>query len=214
MTYPRLRLAVATILFLGWIGFLAFLVVRTRDPVILSRPQFLKADAVVVVDLAEKNGVPATEVTLKETLWQAEGKEAIPTALRLAAVADIGPDQGWRGPGEYIVPLRLGSTGYEIPPIPWSPGFSPLTQLEIITLGADKNVVPWIIEHTRFSADEAKRASIKSPLVVRNLPYDAAYKMKQKLESLGADVNPLVFGEYRIYRATNDARAQVKAIKG
>src|SRR5215470_1376290 len=100
MTYPRLRLAVAVCLFLGWIGFLVYLVARTRDPVILSRPQFLEADAIVVVEIKEKDGVPQPDVIVKETLWPA-GVVTIPATLRLPALVDVGAAQGWRGPQEY-----------------------------------------------------------------------------------------------------------------
>ena len=51
MTRSRLRLTLAVCLFLAWIGYLAFLVVRTRDPVILARPQFLETDVVIVAAL-------------------------------------------------------------------------------------------------------------------------------------------------------------------
>ncbi len=48
---PRVRLVLASTFFLAWIGYLAYLVAITRNPVILSRPQFLVADAYVVAQL-------------------------------------------------------------------------------------------------------------------------------------------------------------------
>jgi hypothetical protein len=215
MTHPRLRLAVAACLFLGWLGFLAYLVVRTRDPVILSRPQLLECDLVVVVEVKEKGGAPQREATFKETLWARDAKEALPATLQLPALPDVGEAQGWRGAGDYIVPLRKEGQGYEVAMLPLAPGFSPWIQVELVGLGEKaEEVLAWLEQHASVSVDEAKKASAKGPVAVkRNLDRGEANKLQDKLEELGAKVKQHI-GEYRIYRATPDARAQVKQIKG
>ena len=47
---PRVRLVLSGSLFLAWIGYLAYLVAITRNPVILSRPQFLEANVYVLAE--------------------------------------------------------------------------------------------------------------------------------------------------------------------
>jgi len=50
---PKQRLLLASLCFLAWIGYLGYLVSITREPVILSRPQFLVADLYVLAHLEE-----------------------------------------------------------------------------------------------------------------------------------------------------------------
>ena len=65
------RLVVAAVLFLAWIGYLAYLVAFTRNPIILSRPQFLVAEMHV---LATRQGDDA--FVIDEVLWPADRKAA------------------------------------------------------------------------------------------------------------------------------------------
>lgn len=212
MTYPRLRLTVALALFLGWIGFLVYLVVKTRDPVILARPQFLDAEAVIVAEVRDKHGVPVPEVKVKETLWSADAKPLTEATLRIDGLTDIRAEQGWRGPRDYILPLRKDAAGYHMTALLWSPGYTPLFQLELVDAGRKPDQVA---DKVQRPVEEVKRASIKMPLVLRrNLPYKEAIDLKEHLESLGAQLRSLRPGEYRIYPATPDARAQVTQIKG
>src|SRR5437667_151918 len=60
MTFPKARLVVAACLFLGWLGFLFYLVVNART-VVLSKPQFLIAQAFVVVDVGADGGSAADD---------------------------------------------------------------------------------------------------------------------------------------------------------
>ena len=48
MKFAAVRLAVAAVLFVGWIGYLGFLVRTTRHPIVLSRPQFLVSQKDVI----------------------------------------------------------------------------------------------------------------------------------------------------------------------
>ena len=131
---PQKRLLVAGCLFVCWIGYLVYLVSITRNPVILSRPQFLVADVYVLADLdvAQKEPTlvkktPNKKVHVREVRWAAD------EAARGLAGKDIpveGLDKceahdGWTGAGGYILPLSKNADGvsYRLTEIPYSPGF-------------------------------------------------------------------------------------------
>ena len=124
----RLWLVGASVLFAGWIGYLIFLAMTAADPVVLSRPQFLVADLVVV---AEVDDPDSQKVIVKEVcastlpgLKPPKGKELKVTNLRL-----------WSEPflslplpkGRYILPLVKvpNSETFKVAAIPPSPGFPP-----------------------------------------------------------------------------------------
>ena len=69
MVFPKARLVVSAVLFLAWIGFLAYLVARTRDPVILSRPQLVVSSVVLIADVKEQSGRPAPTVAVTKIAW-------------------------------------------------------------------------------------------------------------------------------------------------
>src|SRR5438270_2844778 len=97
MVFPKARLVVSGGLFLAWIGFLVYLVARTRDPVILSRPQLAVASVVIVADIQEKDGRPVPAVTIKKVAWALASAEPVAagTPLSIEGLTDCGPDQGW-----------------------------------------------------------------------------------------------------------------------
>jgi len=234
MTPSRLRLGVATVLFLGWIGYLAFLVVRTREPVILSRPQLLHSDLVVLVEATEMDNAPAPTVVIKEIAWAAPGiaPPDVGSQLRLSALPDVGRAQGWKGKGEYLIPLQLSKNkdSLDITALPWSPGFSPRLQVEILGLGIVKatpetekrttqtvkriiQTVKRITQNTPFTEEDLRKAGPKQSFVVkRNLDHVPAIDMQSELEAAGAKTHNRP-GEYRIYAATPDAREQLETIK-
>lgn len=218
MTHPRLRLAVAVFLFLGWIGYLLFLVVRTRNPVILSRPQLLETDVVVLAALREENGKPHPEAAVTDILWALDGsaKPEIGNTLRLPELVDSAEGQGWRGPGEYLIPLRVMGAkerpAFAIPAIPWSPGFSPLWQVEIENqTSLPKDLLQWIEQKTSLRPDDWKQQT-KEPIVLkRNLTKTQADDLEKEVRALGGAARARL-GEYRIYLATDDAKEQLKSI--
>src|SRR2546425_12893870 len=106
MTRAKLRLAVAAILFLGWIGYLAYLVLISRHPVILSRPQFLVSNLYVVATLTSDADKPEKKVHIEEIIWAVTEKDR-PTKGEEITVEDLDKTdakQGWEGPGRYILP--------------------------------------------------------------------------------------------------------------
>jgi hypothetical protein len=127
MKVAHVRLAAAAVLFLGWIGWLAYLVVNSHDPVILSRPQFLVADLWVIADVGVEDGRPARMVSVREDVWSSAGKKLAGATIEVVDLPEIGADKGWEGPGTYILPLLIHAGGkrayYSITPVPPSPGF-------------------------------------------------------------------------------------------
>jgi hypothetical protein len=128
MSSPRARLAVAALLFLGWVGYLAYLAATTTRPVVLSRPQFLAAQLYVIAGLERKVGVdnvPAETATVCEVVW-ADG-EAPKKGERIVIRNLPGKaEHGWNGTGDYILALTRGSAAggdYQVTPIPRSPNF-------------------------------------------------------------------------------------------
>lgn len=236
MTHPRLRLGVAIFLFLGWIGYLTYLVVRTREPVIVSRPQLLHSDVVIVAEVEEKEGAPAPVVKVKEVLWAAEGKARpeVGQEITLREIVDVLPHQradyqkrgwGWHGPGDYLIPLQVAKdqagADYGVTPMPWSPGLRPLFQVEILDAAkVAPPVAKWIVDNTRVTIEELNEAAANEPFVLRrNLELSDAMQLQEELDKVRQEFGDTAasrrtLGEYRIYLATRDAREQVKRIKG
>jgi hypothetical protein len=128
MKRSRLRLAVAVALFVGWLGWLVYLAATGTDDVVLSRPQFLVADVHLVADV--KGGkTPDAEVTVETVYWAAPDKEtpAKGKKITLENLPECGADQGWAGPGRYILALAASRAGtktvYRVAAIPRSPGY-------------------------------------------------------------------------------------------
>ena len=136
-----LRLAVAAVLFAGWIGYLLYLVVDLRwhrgpdgQPVVLSRPQFLVSEVDVIAQLDDEKG-PAT---VKEVL-AVQNKMAIDEGQTLRVVNLVSPDGkgpvNWTGPGLYVLPLRARpDRTYEVVPIPRSPGYAGQSDLDPVRI--------------------------------------------------------------------------------
>jgi hypothetical protein len=129
MKPSRVRLAVCALLFLGWIGWLVYLSATTTRPVVLSRPQFLASSLYVVAELhADPKGdnAPAAEATIRDIVWPPSGEERPGKKVIIANLPKSG-EQGWTGPGEYILPLtkvaQSGNDIYRVAFIPRSPGY-------------------------------------------------------------------------------------------
>jgi hypothetical protein len=108
-------LLVSALLFAGWIGYLAYMVITDRQAVVLSRPQILVASAVVVAEVKESNGKADPQVKVlevrradrREDEWQKLVGEIITLRHASPDRTDWTLDQahGWRGPGQYLIPL-------------------------------------------------------------------------------------------------------------
>jgi hypothetical protein len=135
MKRPHRALLILTgVLFLGWIGFLAYQAFTLPRPnIVLSRPQFLVADLWVIAHIDSTD----EPITVKECVYAAEGEEkpADGATLKVANLADckklirtskneIEPHDEFTGPGDYIVPLSRTIRGYVVTSVPHVPGLA------------------------------------------------------------------------------------------
>ncbi|MBY0232815.1 MAG: hypothetical protein K2W96_26330 [Gemmataceae bacterium] len=135
-----LRLIVPAALFAAWLGYLGWLVANRPlqaegYPLVVSRPQVLVSEADVVAELpARREGGEAVRVKVAEVLFDRTGtlKAGQEVEVRLLEACrpvpppiknPPEPPDDWDGPGTYLVPLRRTGSGWEVCPIPPSPGF-------------------------------------------------------------------------------------------
>jgi ribosomal protein L7/L12 len=216
----KLRLAVAVCLFLGWIGWLAYLVVKTHNPVVLSRPQFLVADVWVRGHLDGTSEKPQATFVVREVLWAKDNKDQSLTEKSIP-VWDLpfaGKAQGWAGPRDYLLPLKKSQEGkssvYQLTPLPPSPGFRPATvAIRLDSAGKKKDqVAELIVELTGLDLAAAKEKVKKMGSdIMKNVPPTEAEEIEKKFKDLDALVTPRP-EESRIYPATPEALEQLNEI--
>jgi hypothetical protein len=142
MKAARVRLALALAVFLGWLGYLGYLVAdrpakrpgngaEEGEFVVLSRPQFLASD----IDVIAKARKGSEVVTVTEVLFPGtdearafQGKE-----IRITNLAECHPPGDRKGAfpdlsadGDYLIPLQdpgPDRNEYSVAKIPLSPGF-------------------------------------------------------------------------------------------
>src|ERR1043165_124552 len=68
MLFPKARMIVSLCLFLGWIGFLFYLVLESPQTIVPWR-RFETAHFYVVADIRENQGKLDPQVTIEEILW-------------------------------------------------------------------------------------------------------------------------------------------------
>ncbi len=122
------RLVVTAVLFAGWIAYLGYLVAATRNPIVLSRPQFLVASLHVI---ATRNG-PDTFL-VDEVLYPAgknedwQGKTITVRNLKTcqvysarAGAEPVPADEGRK----YLMPIDVEEgANVRVAPLPPSPGY-------------------------------------------------------------------------------------------
>lgn len=129
MSRAKLRLAVASGLFLAWIGYLAYLVSITRDPVILSRPQLLTSNLLVIAKIEGDENRPSDrhEALVQEVPWSADPADTSRLVGKTISVIKLEKTDwtnGWQGPGLYILPLTKSNDQHILlTATPPSPGF-------------------------------------------------------------------------------------------
>jgi hypothetical protein len=122
-------LILAASLFLAWMGWLAYLARTTTNPIVLSRPQFQVSNLDVIAEVGQKDDGPDSEVKVLEVAWASDNQDdALKSqTIHVSNLSEMGKDQGWQGPGRYILPLQKMGFGkpaqYKVAPIPGSPGF-------------------------------------------------------------------------------------------
>lgn len=135
----KVRLFVAVVLFTLWTAFMAYLAVKGKEVVLVSRPQMLVAPLVIEGEVSEDSGdirsVRVIKVFRGGKLLehQAGPGEPLPGTLRVLGFDHC---RGWQGPGAYVLALQPARPRAEAPfalaAIPTSPGF-PLRHREEAT---------------------------------------------------------------------------------
>ena len=215
MVFPKARLVVAALLFVAWLGFLAYLVLQTRDLIVVSRPQILVSQLCILAQVDDNHGRPSRDISVAEVLWSESARDSALAGRHVALVdlPDIGAEQGYGGAGTYLIPLikLKGEAGddYRVTPLPPMPGFLPRQMVELIAVGEHPDAVAALIaELTEWPAGDAKTAVESLPRVLaRNLTWPDAEVWRSRLSAIGATVR-LADGEIRIYRATEDVLAR------
>ena len=122
------RLVATAVLFAGWIGYLAYLVAATRNPIILSRPQFLVSGLDVVATRKGDDAFRVDEVlypAAKDEEWR--GKTITVRNLQASQVYSartgdepVPVDEG----RQYLLPLDAEEgMNVRVVPTPPSPGY-------------------------------------------------------------------------------------------
>jgi len=209
----KLRLAVAVCLFVGWISWLAYLVATTRNPVILSRPQFIVADLWIRCQLEGVGNTPQPTLVVREVLWARDPKDQglVEKQITVEDLDNVGWDLGWAGPGDYLLPLQKSKDGkkigFRLAALPASPGFSPAFLL--IDPGKNKDkVAKQIAQNTGLDLQAAKEKVKHAPSVLKLPPNLDRVEFERKLKQLGATLRT----EMRIYLATPEALEQLQEI--
>jgi hypothetical protein len=220
MVFPKARLIVFGCLFVGWLGFLAWLVAQTRNPVILSRTQFLAANLYVVADVPSCQGWPCPDVTITEVAWTARDLGQLKNKqIMISGLADCGPKNGWAGAGKYILALthlRVGDKDtFQVTPLPATPGYVS----KFVTMGLDapgpnpEKLANLLATHLPGVTPDQARAIVKAaPAHVKhNVPVHEGLLLMDAAKKAGA-VLQLQDVETRIYPLTADSREQLREL--
>lgn len=219
MDARKLRLAVAAVIFVAWIGYLFYLAMGARHTVVLSRPQFLVSPLWIQGAVTKEPGQPVAKVEVRKVFRPNDKTSLEGTTITVAGLPDI-EAIGWSGPGEYILPLtetREGKmTSYRVTPLPPSPGFvSDYCTVQIRSEGKEKSKVrQLVVQLAGLEPKDVEKLLARLPAdIKRNVPIHQAEQIKQQLQALDAIVS-LPRGESRIYPATAETLSQLEALSG
>jgi hypothetical protein len=127
MKVARIRLGIAMLLLLGWLGYLGFLVLFERDPIVVSRSQVMASTQFVLANVTvdPTDGLPTKSVSVVEDL-RPMGKSLTNQAITIWNIKDArvaGSSDGFRGKGPFLLMLtKSGTDGFELTPPPRSTG--------------------------------------------------------------------------------------------
>lgn len=110
-----IQLLLTSLLFVGWIGWLAVQATMLARIPVLSVAQAIQADADVLVQLQDHDGTISTEATVERVLWSRDNHPLQPGDK--LNVPNLTYTEGYTGPGLYLVNLRLrdGQTRTALP---------------------------------------------------------------------------------------------------
>jgi hypothetical protein len=208
-SFPRTRALVAGVLFVSWIGFLAYLVSITRDTIPLAGPQIQTADLVILADVEDEKGRPGQKVRVHETL-RVRRPEWPKFKVESVLIEDLpfcGPKQGYQSKGLYVIPLHRLEPGpiFRVKMLPIVPGYYPMTSECSVSYGDDKTAVSRVLsETTGVSKERVEEMFDKPSILVPNLPFyfGDSKQFDSRIRKAGGHVDTAEPGETRIYRAT------------
>jgi hypothetical protein len=123
-------LAVAALLFVGWVTWLGVQALRDRRPVVVSRAQLAVSQYDVEVELAANpDGTLPASVRVTRVRWSADDRK--PAEGEMINVRNLGKAQGYQDPGMYLLPLvrfKDKAAEFELAGLPLDPG-NPLQDL-------------------------------------------------------------------------------------
>jgi hypothetical protein len=99
------QLIVTSLLFVGWLSWLAMQARTVSRIPVLSVAQAIQADADVLVRIADADGVPLKEVTVEQVLWTRSDYPLRPGET--LTIPNLDYTVGYTTPGTYLVNLRL-----------------------------------------------------------------------------------------------------------
>jgi hypothetical protein len=236
MTFPRARVTVAAALFLAWLGYLLYLVLASRHTIVLSRPQLLAADLVVLAEVADDDGKPATHVKVLDVFRRPADRKLINQELVVRNLPDAAR-QGYIGPGKYILPLgpvvQAKHAVADIEQVPPNPGFeAAFVNVRLWAAGkAPERVAELAVDYLGIDARNAKdlvdrlvRGETKTVMLASHVPRSQAEEFRKALLQVDPadfrfDENEhrirnvdLIAADIRIYPWTPETKEQIEEI--
>jgi hypothetical protein len=127
MSFARIRLIVAALLFLGWLGWLGYAVSRKGTVQIVSRAQLTGATHWVVAELkVGADGIPLPKVAVKEVMKgdAITGEIEVRNLPSSATPLPVAGESRTPPAGIYLLPLvKLSDGVYRVAGLPRSPGY-------------------------------------------------------------------------------------------
>ena len=226
MTFPRARLVVSAALFLAWLGYLLLLVLMSRETIVLSHSQFLAADLWAIAELSDNDGKPAVKVRIVEVAFPG-GNEVLKGDAEVPNLSDAGP-QGYRGPGQYILPLRRlkDERMFVVAQVPPSPGFTPkFVDVRVSEGAAEADRIARIAREELGVDEEVVRKKLQnehpmlSILIAHNIPWPRFQAFRLRVQQADGGKNrknaPDVMynaNDVRIYPLTPSTREQLEEL--
>jgi hypothetical protein len=219
MVFPRMRAWVAGLLFLGWLGFLAYLAIGNWRRIVVARPQLERSNFVVVATLTDADGRPAAEMRIQKVLYSEKlaWRQLAGQSLELNELVFFSENQGWQGPGDYVVPLTRTvdeeTTRDQVTLLPLSPGYFPATSEVKIEVGNRPDSLARHVAAFTETPSRRLRELFNAPVAtICHVPLRTREEFARVVHDAGGRVLGAHMAEARIYRATDDVLQQVDAM--
>jgi hypothetical protein len=211
MVFPKTRAIVFGVLFLLWLGFLAYLVTTTRGVIVLAQPQVLTANLLIVADVRDQAGRPAATVQVTQVLAAEKDawKKLAGQSLELDDLPFCSANQGWEGPGSYLIPVTRTEPGQltidRVTLLPIVPGYHPAAaEAKVDTGKALGDVAKVLADVTGVPLPRINELMVAPVVEVFNVPlrgFDDQRILAERLAKAGGRLLDFRPGESRIYKA-------------